>query len=268
MSISLPNIFAYCNTYDRPQCVANIIQMWEAMEYAGDHHLLILDDGWQYRDQPSGDRWEIVSIKRRLASLGEKANFACSLSRPEHDLLVVVEDDDYLAPWTLQAHADAFKRGPISIPKWFFVERKSPEKLRLHHNKRLLTAHAGWACSRDVFRRISGYPWISIPHDHNLRLRFNEVGYGFADSTENFPPYLVSRLLTADDQHLSKLQSSGDPWEDMERELQPVKDLPIPSAANFNQLIHEHLGFGSVSDSLSMAMMQWKSMLSKMDNQL
>lgn len=253
---ALPNVYAFCLTYGRPRCVSNIVWQWERMEYDGNRYLVIVDDGNQYQHEPRGETWEVLCVKHRFASLGEKANFACALSGSEHDLLVVMEDDDYYTPWTLKAHAEAFRHAPISIPHWFFMEKKDG-KLRLHRNKNLSGAHAGWAFGRDVFRRVGGYPWIDIPHDHNLRLRLWERGFEFADPTEKYPPYLVSRLLTSEEPHLSKMRGE-DPWREVERDLHPVDALDPPEEDKLEVFDFKIRDFFGSNGSESMLMVHWR----------
>ena len=234
--MNLPSVFAFTPTYGRPNCVANIIYQWKNMTYEGKKELLILDDGGQYPSEPSGKDWQIVSIKKRFSSLGEKQNACVSFSNSSHDLIVVMEDDDVYAPWTLQAHAEAFEKHPISIPTWFCFEERTGE-LTLKHNKRQNGAHAGWAYSRNVFRCVQGYPWIDIPSDHDLWLKLT-AKFSIGDPTMNFPPYLISRLLSREHDHLSRLKTE-DPWKDAEMELSEVPELPKPQSKGYEKRIRE-----------------------------
>lgn len=224
-----PSIFAGCVTYGRPQMVANVVWMWEQMEYGGERELVILDDGGQYPNEPSGENWQIVSVKKRWGCLGEKQNAVFSFSKPEQELLVVMEDDDWLLPYTLQAHADAFTRSQLSVPQRWVLESKHGG-LRLEGNKSGAAAHAGWAYSRNLFRRVNGYPWIDIPTDHGLLARFREFGIVAADPTENFPPYVVCRLNSTTHPHLSRAWATNQAWEMAGRaaDLTPVLELPEP----------------------------------------
>ena len=228
---SLPSIYGWCPTFARPQQVANVLKMWEEMEYDGDRELIILDDGGQFKAL-EGKVWpgnaQIISVSRRFSSFGEKQNACCSFSTSKHDLLVNLEDDDFLAPWTLEAHVAAFQKGNVSIPKRFFIQLRN-ESLRLLVNKRLHDGHAGWAYERNLFRKVGGYPWIDIPTDMHLWERFKNVNAVFADSTESHPPYFVSRPFTAVN-HLSRIRHD-DPWSEAGKvELEPVFELSAPES--------------------------------------
>lgn len=222
----MPSIFAYCLTYGRPSCISNIIEMWERMDYPADRcELLILEDGGQFRNLDTSrlpGNVQVVSLERRFTSLGDKANAACALSRDDQELIVVVEDDDLYMPWTLRAHADAFRRGDFSMPRHYCEDRGG--ELVLCRNKH--HAHAGWAFARDLFRRVGGYPPITVPHDFELFRKFQNAGVEPADATANHPPYLVSRLRDSRNFHLSKLR--GDRWREAGRlsDLTPVRELP------------------------------------------
>ncbi len=229
--MSLPSIFAWCPTYGRPQCVSDIIEMWNQMEYAGDRELLILDDGGMYQNLKTElpDTVTMISIPLRFSCLGEKQNTAVALSKPEQELIVVMEDDDVYMPWTLQAHADAFRHSRLSVPQRWVLESKHG-RLDLQSNKSGAAAHAGWAYSRNLFRCVNGYPWIDIPTDHGLLTRFRNAGVAAANSTENFPPYVVCRLNSTTHPHLSRAWATSVAWSMAckQADLTPVEYLPEP----------------------------------------
>ena len=226
-----PSIFAFCPVYGRVQCLADTLYNWERMIYPGKRELLIYDDSGQYMGLKTKlpETVTMISTPRRFACFGEKQNAACSFSTEDQEMLVVIEDDDYLAPWTLLAHADAFKRGVLSVPRHFIFEQKHG-RLDMSFNKSYEAAHAGWAYSRHAFRLVGGYPWIDVPTDHHLLHRLRRAGAAPTDGTLNFPPYLVNRLVSTKHPHLSRAWGSDNAWRMAGRDIKcpPVEYLPEP----------------------------------------
>ena len=226
-----PSMFAWCPTYGRPLCIANSIEMWKSLVYEGKKELLILDDGGQYKNLNTSnlpDDVHIVSISKRFSSFGEKQNAACSFSNSTHDILVCWEDDEFYAPWTLFAHAVASDKGELLIPKHYFMEMKDGE-LRYLWNKRRHDAHAGWAYTRELFRKVEGYSWNGVVTDFGLFTKFMACGAKIVDTTdpeEKLYPYFVTRPYS-DIDHLSRMKCD-DPWEEAARraDLTPVFRLP------------------------------------------
>lgn len=239
---SLPNIFAFCPTFGRPKCIANILEQWKRMDYPDDkRELIIVDDGDQYRalaNQKFPGNAEIISLPRRFSCFGEKQNACASFSTSDHDMLVVVEDDDYLAPWTLRAHAKAFEDGPISIPKRWYLERQDGT-LQLVLNKRQHNGHAAWAYSRDCFRRVNGYNWLNVPTDHHLWEAFRRKGFLFADPTETMNPYYICCRYRNEYEHLSSahMGAGKNRWEEVAKlhDTTPVSEFPPWSMGDYER---------------------------------
>ena len=59
-----------------------------------------------------GDRWRLVSVADRFATLGEKRNAAARLAPPDADALAIWDDDDLYMPWALRASVAALRARP------------------------------------------------------------------------------------------------------------------------------------------------------------
>ena len=104
-------IAAVCCTYLRPKHLGWLIKCFLEQDYA-DRELVILDDADQY-DNQRGDGWELVSVRRRFRSLGEKRNAAIAMTSSDADALAVWDDDDLYLPWALSASVAALEAAPV-----------------------------------------------------------------------------------------------------------------------------------------------------------
>src|SRR5580765_6828140 len=125
-------ITAFCPTLNRPELLGRLIKCFENQTYQ-DRELIILDDGGQYENQ-KGDRWEVVSVPRRFASLGEKNNAAIALADFDTWALAKADDDDIYMPWWLESLVDALKRCEFVQPRHAidFVEGEWVQSDRFH----------------------------------------------------------------------------------------------------------------------------------------
>jgi len=176
--------------------------------------MVVLDDAGQYDDQ-RGDRWRLVSVGRRFASLGEKRNACAGLASADAAALAVWDDDDLYLPWALEASARALEKAEWSRPSLVLhpVEAEGTQwHFRQHQTGGLY--HGGWAYRRETFWRLGGYtPGLSGPEDQELMRRMEAAGTAQADPIalgwrpfyvypwgRQSGSYHISGMLTGNDQ--------------------------------------------------------------------
>ncbi len=198
-------IAAVCCTYLRPKHLGWLIQCFLEQDYP-DRELVILDDVDQY-DSQRGDRWELVSVRRRFRSLGEKRNAAVAMTSPDSDALAVWDDDDLYLPWALSASVAALEVAPWSRPGLVLHER-TDGKLRQHRTGGLF--HGGWSYTREAFTRAGGYPPIDNGEDQEFARRLQQAGQEPADPCRlGFQPFYLYRWGPGAGYHLSNMGPKG-----------------------------------------------------------
>ena len=198
-------IAAVCCTYLRPRHLGWLIKCFLEQDYP-DRELVILDDADQY-DNQRGDRWELVSVKRRFRSLGEKRNAAIAITSPDATALAVWDDDDLYLPWALSASASALKVAPWSRPS-LVLHQRADGKLKQHKTGGLF--HGGWAYTREAFERAGGYPPIDNGEDQAFARRLQRAETKQADPCRlGFQPFYVYRWGPGAGYHLSSMGPKG-----------------------------------------------------------
>lgn len=204
-------ICAFTPTYNRPELLGRMIKCFERQTYAN-RYLIILDDGGQYENQ-KGDRWELISLPRRILSLGEKNNVAISLA-PRHTWgLAKMDDDDFYAPWHLEAIAEALTRGCFVQPrlaidhingKWTIVKTFGRDK-----NKGAY--HGCWGFTRELFVEVGGYRPEYAGDDQELQRRlWREYEVDSVDTHKRYKPsYWYNRKL---EQRISERGNNADAY--------------------------------------------------------
>lgn len=237
-------IAALCCTYGRPRQLARLLRCFERQTHE-DRLLIVLDDAGQYEPQ-EGDRWRIVSTRKRFPSLAAKRNACARLAPLDADAFAVWDDDDLYLPWQLSAHAQALQHAEWSRPRLVLHPLPWPEgdrwNLRQHETGGLY--HGGWAFRRELFHRAGGYPpgW-SGPEDRELMLKIERLnprqvcpceigsrppGYVY-DNTPHSAPHISNMLRVGDrgteawklcgmfctDPVAGRLQPEDPPWFDL-----------------------------------------------------
>jgi len=198
-------IAAVCCTYLRPKHLGWLIKCFLEQDYA-DRELVILDDAGQYGNH-QGDRWRLVSVDRRFASLGEKRNAAVELISPDVEALAVWDDDDIYLPWALRGSVAALRVAPWSRPS-LVLHEGADGRLRQHRTGGLF--HGGWAYSRDAFRQAGGYPAENNGEDQALARRFRQARQAAADPCAlGFQPFYIYRWGSSAGYHLSSMGQKG-----------------------------------------------------------
>lgn len=201
-----------CCTYLRPRQLGHVIRCFERQTHP-DREMVILDDAGQY-EPCGGDRWRLVSTRRRFASLGEKRNACAALASPDAAAYAIWDDDDLYLPWALEASIAALEQAEWSRPSLVLQPvptRRGRWLLRQHLTGGLY--HGGWAYRREMFERLVGYAaGFSGPEDQEFMRRMEAVGVAQADPialgwrpfyvypwTRQPSKYHISALLTGSD---------------------------------------------------------------------
>jgi hypothetical protein len=168
--------------------------------------LIILDDAGQYKSQ-EGDRWRLISLKRRFRKLGRKRNAAVALAGDRFDAYAVWDDDDFYLPWALSASVRALEEAPWSRPSVILLEDGHASG-RLRQHAAGGAYHAAWAYRREAFEAVKGYPSMNNGEDRGFARRLEKAGIAEADPVSlGFRPFFVARFNSGTP-HLS---CSG-PW--------------------------------------------------------
>jgi len=198
-------IAAVCVTYLRPEALGEMIRSFELQDYA-DRELVILDDAGQY-DNQQGDRWRLVSMRKRYPTLGQKRNAAVALVSKDAEALAVWDDDDLYLPWALSASVAALGIAPWSRPGLVLHER-ADGKLAQHRTGGLF--HGGWAYTRKAFLEVGAYPAMNNGEDQALARRLQRAGVSSADPCRlGYQPFYIYRWNSAAGYHLSIMDGDG-----------------------------------------------------------
>lgn len=184
-----------CCTYKRPQSLAYVVRCFERQTHA-DRSMVILDDAGQYDPQVGDDgRWEIVSVRRRFRTLGEKRNACAALAPPDAEAIAVWDDDDLYLPHALAASAVALENADWCRPSVVLIPRKD-WSFNMHATGGLY--HAGMVFRRGAVDLAGGYPPLSGPEDQGL---FSKLVVNKARQADPFamglrPYYIYAGCLT------------------------------------------------------------------------
>lgn len=155
--------------------------------------LVIIEDGGQL-DSQSGDRWEIVAVKRRFRSLAEKNNACIALASFDSQLLAKWDLDDVYLPWALEASVEALSRGEICQPREAMIEVDENGKIlrgpgvgewvvtKTHGTGKTsaetdFSFHGCWSFRREFYKKMRGYqPGTQAGDDQELDRKRREMG--------------------------------------------------------------------------------------------
>jgi len=155
-------LVAICPTYRRQHLILNVLAMWEAQDYVGQRHLLILDDGREFVDLSASARtgpdWSIAVAHQRYPSLGEKFATLVDLAISEHGAthIVLFEDDDVYGPQYLSAHSAALNHSHLSMPLTVLANDHAGRG-KWHLTHAVGRHHGAWAFSVRAYRESGGY---------------------------------------------------------------------------------------------------------------
>ena len=191
-------ISAVCCTYKRPIQLGRMLACFLAQDHE-DRELVILDDAGQYPHHQEGDRWRLVSVDKRFATLGAKRNRAMELVSPETELIAVWDDDDCYLPWALSATVAALKQAPWSRPSQVLHPAADGSGALVRHwthgkgRARGRAFHAGWAFRRHWITVWGGYnPALSNGEDADLARRLEAQAVPWRDPWQfGYDPFLI-----------------------------------------------------------------------------
>ncbi len=165
---------------------------------------VILDDAGQY-EPAAGDRWRLVSVGERFATLGEKRNAAARYVSADAEALAVWDDDDLYLPWALAASVAALEQAAWSRPS-VVLHPQPGGTLRQHRTGGLY--HGGWAYRREAFDRVGGYPAMNNGEDQALAARLVRAQTPEADPIGlGFRPFYI--YVWGSGRHLSSMGPRG-----------------------------------------------------------
>lgn len=189
-------ITAGCITWNRPVELGRLIRCFELQDHP-DRELIVLDDAGQYPDQPRGDRWQVVSIRQRFRTIGEKRTACMGLASSDSDAYAVWDDDDVFLPWALSSCVAALETAPWAQarvvlewdndgagPGWHKQEtfnRKDPFRPAYQ---------SAWSFRREAYQAIGGYQ-PSAHEDWPLAEALLRKFGPSADSTADGCPWLA-----------------------------------------------------------------------------
>jgi len=201
------NVAAVCCTFLRPEQLGHLVHCFLKQDYpAQKRELVILDDAGQYENQ-QGDRWRLISVRNRYATLGEKRNAAAALVSRDVEALAVWDDDDLYLPWALRACVAALKLAPWSRPS-LVLHPQEDGSLRQHETGGLF--HGGWAYLRKVFQEVGGYPAENNGEDQAFAQRLQRAGATETDLIRlGLRPFYVYPWRTSNGWHLSGMGPNG-----------------------------------------------------------
>jgi len=228
-------IAAVCVTYKNPIQLGWMIQCFLEQDYEGPRELVILDDAGQYPAELSGDRWTLVSSRRRFRTLGEKRNAAIGLISPDTEGICVWDDDDIYLPWALTACAASLEKAPWSRPSQVLHEDRG-RRLQLRRHLTGGFYHGGWAYTRDAWGKARGYPCKNNGEDLAFRDRMKAAGVREVDPIRlGFDPFYIYRWGPGSF-HLSGMGLHG--YEKLTSyPMQPVKTLQVEWPVDYRKAI-------------------------------
>src|SRR5262249_36866731 len=138
----------------------------------GEKELIILNDLDEQTLLFEHPQVQVVNVKRRFRTLGEKANAATALA--SHDLLFVWDDDDIYLPHRLSfsvEHYDPAKGFFKPREAWLLSDGELSGPLELFF-------HVGSCFARGLFDQVQGHAAIGSGYDQEIEARFAEVHPG------------------------------------------------------------------------------------------
>lgn len=190
-----PKIASVCLTFNRPRLLGRVIECFLRQTYAN-RELVILDDLGQYPDQPSGDRWRVISVPNRFPTMGHKLNAAARLVSRDVDMIQTWDDDDLYLPWSLAAAVDALREHAWAqlreVLEWDGDRLTRVESFHRDHPEKC-AHHGNWAWRVAAFWSVGGYPLDSAddriadllaakygPSADMISERFPDPGYAYS----------------------------------------------------------------------------------------
>ncbi len=217
-------ITAFCPTLNRPELLGRMIACFENQTYEN-RELVILDDGGQYENQ-KGDRWELVSVPRRIRSLGEKNNAAIAMMSFDSQAILKADDDDIYMPWWFESMAKAFATGVQVVQPRLAIDFVNGEWVQIetfnHAAPSRFAYHGCWGYTRKLIEMTGGYHPEYAGDDQEFDRRIKKLGMVSAGiSTPPF--YWYNRPLPG---RISERGGSQQAYIDTGKELPWIGKVP------------------------------------------
>ena len=162
---ALPSVSCQCLTYGRPELLAEAVESFFRQDYPGPKELIILNDQAGVRLRLEHPEVRVVNLGRRVPTIGGKRNLCAAMSRGE--LLLPWDDDDIHLPWRISVTVAEMRNHHYFKPKRFWC--LTPNKFKLERPGGGAPSMAGF--SRDLWRRVGGYPLIQSGQDTEFQRR-------------------------------------------------------------------------------------------------
>jgi len=202
-------ITACCITWNRPRELERLIECFTRQTHK-DRELLILDDAGQYPDEPSGDRWQVISINKRFDCIGAKRN-ALAFMTGDTDSLAVWDTDDIYLPWALESSVNALEKSPWAqcheVLEWSTPYSWTRHETFSRAHRKVLGYHGSWSYRKSAFIDVGGYP-ATGQEDNPLRVKMIErFGMSANPICKDYPDpwYVYSRGAS----HISTLYANA-----------------------------------------------------------
>ncbi len=182
-------------TWNRPELLGRMIECFNRQTHE-DRTLLILDDTGQYGTNCKGDRWEMLTVPRRIHEYAHKLNALTAMLPLDVEQVAIWDDDDVYLPHALAACSDALERGVWAQPRVIY----EPRDRGLLRVSAVLTGgrgcmyHGSWCYRKKVFDEMRGYDSRGPLHfDALFNVEMNKE-YGPSEDTaspEHPGPYYI-----------------------------------------------------------------------------
>jgi len=189
---------ACCCTFLRPHYLGELIESFQRQDYPLEkRELVILDDAGQYENQ-QGPGWQLISIPRRFATLGEKRNACIALASLDTEAFLIADDDDIYLPHWFSTIARALEHGDWVKSRAVYCY--NGEKIVMSGTNGVW--HSTWAIRKSLFHKVHGYSPVYGNDDQDLGAKLRATGIEPVDSLRFAPAYVLYRF-SGDTYHAS-----------------------------------------------------------------
>lgn len=173
-----PSVFCMCPTFNRPEMLASVLQMFLRQTYKNSF-LMIYDDSGRWVEEFEG-RYCVLSTTERAATIADKYNFMLATAKAnESDIHVVMEDDDIYHWEHLAEIVKAYQGGK----QFFSVDRAAHTHAQPYGHYAMDGGkgrfHAAWGWTRELREEAGWYaPSVGAPFDLQWGSRLRRLAGG------------------------------------------------------------------------------------------
>jgi glycosyltransferase involved in cell wall biosynthesis len=156
---ALPKVSCQCLTFGRPGLLAEAVECFLRQDYPGPKELVVVNDQAGVILKIDAPDVRVFNLKKRVATVGGKRNFAAEKSTGE--ILMPWDDDDIHLPWRISITIAEMTNHHYFKAKrfWCLTDRK----FKLERPGGGAPSMGAW--SFDLFRRAGRYPEIQSGQD-------------------------------------------------------------------------------------------------------